>query len=143
MTPTPRTDANESITCKEGDPCIAPDFARQLERENAELADIGAMTQEQKRVAIAQACGWQKCVGDSGLVTRYEGTPSETTVRVTLPNYLNDLNAMHEAEKVLGLKYDQWTRELRGVCERERRCVESATAAQRAEAFGLTLNLWK
>jgi hypothetical protein len=31
--PTPRTDANESITCKEGDPCIAPDFARQLERE--------------------------------------------------------------------------------------------------------------
>lgn len=35
MTPTPRTDANESITCKEGDPCIAPDFARQLERELA------------------------------------------------------------------------------------------------------------
>jgi hypothetical protein len=38
-TPTPRTDANESITCKEGDPCIAPDFARQLERENAELLE--------------------------------------------------------------------------------------------------------
>ena len=34
-TPTPRTDANESITCKEGDPCIAPDFARQLETELA------------------------------------------------------------------------------------------------------------
>ena len=33
MTPTPRTDANESITCKEGDLCIAPDFARQLETE--------------------------------------------------------------------------------------------------------------
>jgi len=30
---TPRTDANESITCKEGDPCVAPDFARQLETE--------------------------------------------------------------------------------------------------------------
>ena len=37
MTPTPRTDANESITCKEGDPCIAPDFARQLERDIATL----------------------------------------------------------------------------------------------------------
>jgi len=37
MTPTPRTDANESITCKEGDLCIAPDFARQLEREITEL----------------------------------------------------------------------------------------------------------
>jgi len=34
--PTPRTDANESMTCKEGDLCIAPDFARQLERELAE-----------------------------------------------------------------------------------------------------------
>jgi len=31
--PTPRCDANESITCKSGDPCIAPGFARQLERE--------------------------------------------------------------------------------------------------------------
>ena len=40
MTPTPRTDANESITCKEGDPCIAPDFARQLERENFKLRAI-------------------------------------------------------------------------------------------------------
>ena len=37
MTPTPRTDANESITCKEGDPCIAPDFARQLHADIAEL----------------------------------------------------------------------------------------------------------
>lgn len=37
MTPTPRTDANESITCKEGDPCIAPDFARQLEHDITEL----------------------------------------------------------------------------------------------------------
>ena len=39
MTPTPRTDANESVTCKGGDPCIAPDFARTLERENAELLE--------------------------------------------------------------------------------------------------------
>ncbi len=37
---TPRTDANESLTCKEGDPCIAPDFARQLERELAAMTDL-------------------------------------------------------------------------------------------------------
>lgn len=37
MSDTPRTDANESVTCKGGDPCIAPDFARQLERDIAEL----------------------------------------------------------------------------------------------------------
>lgn len=36
QTPTPRTDANESLTCKEGSLCIAPDFARTLERELAE-----------------------------------------------------------------------------------------------------------
>ena len=38
--PTPETDANESITCKEGDPCIAPDFARQLERERDEAREL-------------------------------------------------------------------------------------------------------
>jgi hypothetical protein len=38
--PTPQTDANESITCKEGDPCIAPDFARQLERERDEAREL-------------------------------------------------------------------------------------------------------
>jgi acetate kinase len=33
MSDTPRTDANVSITTKEGCETIAPDFARQLERE--------------------------------------------------------------------------------------------------------------
>ena len=37
---TPRTDANESLTCKEGDPCIAPGFARQLETELAAMTDL-------------------------------------------------------------------------------------------------------
>lgn len=44
---TPRTDANESLTCKEGDPCIAPDFARQLETE------LIAMTALADRLAVA------------------------------------------------------------------------------------------
>lgn len=48
---TPRTDANESITCKEGDPCIAPDFARQLETE------LQTMTALADRLAKAlEAC---------------------------------------------------------------------------------------
>jgi hypothetical protein len=37
---TPRTDANEILTCKEGDPCIAPGFARQLETELAAMTDL-------------------------------------------------------------------------------------------------------
>jgi len=44
MSETPRTDANESITCKDGDLCIAPDFARKLERElNAAKTENAAM----------------------------------------------------------------------------------------------------
>lgn len=60
-----------------------------------------------------------------------------------LPDYLNDLNAMHDAEKALGLSYDRWTRELRAICERDRRCIESATASQRAEAFLRTIGKWE
>lgn len=52
MTPTPRTNANESITCKEGDPCIAPDFARQLERDIAELNERLIERQETLMAAI-------------------------------------------------------------------------------------------
>jgi hypothetical protein len=60
-----------------------------------------------------------------------------------VPDYLNDLNAMHEAEKALSLKgrnnyinrlgttyYDSWE-----FCR--------ATAAQRAEAFLRTIGKWE
>ena len=68
------------------------------------------------------------------------------------PNYCGDLNAMHEAEKVLladadtGYEYDM---ELNGVCE----CWEDgvmnymklwhATARQRAEAFLRVVGKWR
>jgi len=107
------------------------------------------MKPEQQRIAIAEACGWKSCVGDSGLVTRYKGTPSETTVRVKLPDYLNDLNACAEFENTLNLDekliYYQWV--LKVVQEQERipyPCFTvSASASQRAEAFLRALNLWK
>ena len=107
------------------------------------------MNDVEKRIAIAKACHWT----DIDWETNYfvsRSTPS-ATLRGNNPNgnrwevsdYLTDLNAMHEAEKHLGLKYDKWTRELRVICLRDRRCIESATAAQRAEAFLRTLDLWK
>ena len=74
-----------------------------------------------------------------------------------IPDYPNDLNAMHEAEKILTgkskWKYagilckmiagykpsDSTTRiSLEGVCN-----IAHATAAQRCEAFLRTLNLWE
>lgn len=102
---------------------------------------------EAQRIAIAEACGWKNCVGGSGLVTRYKGTPSETTVRVTLPNYLTDLNAMHEAEKVLTplqwFSYSALLTKIVGAKDQEYYLNLHATAAQRAEAFLRTLNLFQ
>jgi hypothetical protein len=55
--PTPQTDANESITCKEGDPCIAPDFARQLERERDEARELA----RELRDAFERFYGFPNC----------------------------------------------------------------------------------
>jgi hypothetical protein len=97
------------------------------------------MTPEAQRIAIAEVCPRIKLVGEY-----WHWSPDGTGWFVCIHNDpLKDLNAMHEAEKALGLKYDQWTRELRAVCERGRRCVESAIAAHRAEAFRRTLGLWR
>ena len=104
------------------------------------------MNPEAQRIAIAEACGWTNCVSDSGFVDRYKGTPSETTVRVTLPDYLNDLNAMHEAEKILRQAQDYQYRAsvLPAVCKDGSGMIAlTATAAQRAEAFLRTLGKWE
>jgi hypothetical protein len=64
------------------------------------------------------------------------------TIGADVSDYLSDLNAMHEAEKVLT---DEQDREYRGklveVCGSLADAL-CATAAQRAEAFLRTLNLW-
>jgi hypothetical protein len=99
------------------------------------------MTQEEKRIKLAEAAG----------------EDNDSIVRELIPDYFTDLNAVHELVmsqpkevrsrfrvelqwlitkpcKVSGIQfmnaknYDQWFH---------------ATAAQRAEALGLTLNLWK
>lgn len=60
-----------------------------------------------------------------------------------LPDYLNDLNAMHEAEKVL--TEDQarnYSELLRGFQVVHFGAIH-ATASQRAEAFLRTLGLWE
>ncbi len=100
------------------------------------------MTPGAQRIAIAEACpNLFDCV--DGGVTWSEAHP----VRDCYPvDPLNDLNAMHEAEKLLdeaqmgayaGLVYYSVARD-----NKERRYGIHATAAQRAEAFLRALNLW-
>ena len=91
------------------------------------------MTQEAQRVAIAEACG----------------EDSDSIVRELIPDYLNDLNAMHEAEMILPrptYHVDYWQK---GYGRFQTLLAEftitpySATAAQRAEAFLRTIGKWK
>lgn len=81
------------------------------------------MTPEQQRIAIAEVCGWEPVSDDQ------------------LPNYLKDLNAMHEAEKTIkgtsSWRTYKYELSLMPIDEIH------ATAAQRAEAFLLTFGLWK
>lgn len=123
------------------------------------------MKREAQQIAIAEACGTHQVVRlpfDNGTLTHItdengrirtirqidDGPRNEIYPRdwIPLADYLNDLNAMHEAEKTL----DQMQARLYAD-----HLAESAqdgawaschmwhqSAAQRAEAFLRTLNLW-
>jgi len=93
------------------------------------------MTDEQINQRIAEACGWRDLAieGGSGF---YKGFDNGAELRPDLPDYVNDLNAMHEAEKVLTQKqrdeYRHWL------------CPDIfSTARERAEVFLKTLGKWE
>lgn len=100
------------------------------------------MTEEQINAAIAEACGWK-------VNTASFGTPPMPTAFSRLhgydelPNYCNDLNAMHEAEKTLTQDQSEifYPMRLGGLISRTGPIY--ATARQRAEAFLRTLDKWE
>jgi len=125
------------------------------------------MKPDEQRIAIAEVCGWRWeppywCNPSGKLHQTFWPTDSKSAHARVLPDYLEDLNAMHEAEKTL-------TEEQREVYAAELYCllpydenhgpnpdcpedgdimtasnfqVAHATAAQRAEAFLRTLSKW-
>jgi hypothetical protein len=105
------------------------------------------MKDEQINIAIAEACGWK-------YVNNETHAPDGSfwwSKELEIPDYCNDLNAMHEAENHLpsDKKEDYWYQ----LYENCRRSVFSrvednykmlhATAAQRARAFLRTINKWE
>jgi len=104
------------------------------------------LTPEEKRVKVAELCGWtwkwrvvdyirsepfRDWTSPEGKYLGLVGPP--------IPDYLNDLNAMHEAVKEL--RYHQlvdYCNKLIELTGSEVGAIES-TAAQRAEAFVLTM----
>jgi hypothetical protein len=127
---------------------------------------------EAQRIAIAEACGWVEIKSEvdwlpnliTGLFTKPHLTkPGKVKVWITrreIPDYLNDLNALHAAEKVLlsdDATYSQRNfyasllgsitlndngRGWQPLSNDDCFPILHATAAQRAEAFLRTLNLW-
>ena len=139
------------------------------------------MNTDRQRIKIAEACGLNTkhvrafVLGHSGYAWRHFDTQKEaerwdktfptkgfkieeyTNVNL-LSDYLNDLNAMHEAEKLLTWEqrkqYHSTLADVAGFsyCEADTHeetelnwncCICHSTAAQRAEAFLITLDLWE
>lgn len=111
------------------------------------------MTPEAQRIAIAEACGWTHLTQFTNRITNPDGhaiffDPTKQDKLSLIPDYLNNLNAMHEAEKVLTNEsmrriYKAHLIDLVFSDPPNNRGIVFATAAQRAESFLRTLNLWQ
>lgn len=122
------------------------------------------LSPEEKRIKVAELCGItsiheadRENRGMARMAHRlgYDLFGLRNGQFAIVPDYLNDLNAMHEAEKVLQerfglmLRYTSWLQfVVLGKWEKEEAIQEGrlsrykvyfATAAQRAEAFVLTM----
>lgn len=133
------------------------------------------MNKEKQRIKIAETCGWKEIRAEvdwlpkelTGIFTWSHPTDAEKIKyfinRKPIPDYLNDLNAMHEAEKAclttIPLVTDYGIRLVNALHREHKKnpriqdtswripvvgnCGWFATAAQRADAFCETLNLWE
>jgi hypothetical protein len=123
------------------------------------------MSPHLQRVSIAAALGWLEIKNYSTIRVDglWLGYPPKNPIigqPVELPDYLNDLNAMHEAEKSLKALLDEkefsyglWIEYAKALCrivedDQNERIMFSwkvfhSTAAQRAEAFLKTIGKWE
>lgn len=110
------------------------------------------MNDNEINIAIAEACGWQKVDELNSSLHHFRcwvepgtGRKQHWKFRVSPPSYTTDLNAMHEAEKVLTAEqFQDYDIELTDqyVLHQSNNPIH-ATARQRAEAFLRTLGKWK
>ena len=105
------------------------------------------MTNQEINIAIAEACGWTRVKTVVAYIrpepfddwTGPDGYHHGITGPM-IPDYPADLNAMHEAEKLRIIGTEHESDYCMYLYENAHQCF--ATAAQRAEAFLKTLNLW-
>jgi len=113
------------------------------------------MNAKRQNDVIALECGWTVGVNVYGnqylkcpkghKCPPYDGDGYEA-IYCTPPDYLNDLNAMHEAVELLrirkGPEWFDFQKHLMDICGSLMNCIQ-ANAAIRAEAFLKTLGLWE
>jgi hypothetical protein len=97
------------------------------------------MTEIQQRIAIAEVCGFKAQTDRHKPMWITPNGKTLITMPEHLPDYPNDLNAMHEAEKHI---MDESSIDYYGLLVKYS-CPWHASAAVRAKAFLKTLNLWK
>ena len=94
------------------------------------------MTDEEINIAIAEACGWKYANNETHAPDGSFWWSKEPEI----PDYCNDLNAMHEAEKVFDTAlYCRYINELCDLTIKGNNSMYMATARQRAEAFLKTI----
>tara|TARA_R110000868_G_scaffold202903_1_gene450763 strand:+ start:77 stop:421 length:345 start_codon:yes stop_codon:yes gene_type:complete len=112
------------------------------------------MTTKEINIAIAIACGWKVSTGFAGIGSMHH--PTHCTCfdgpGCSVPDYLTDLNAMHEAEKMIpfisrqayyeNILFTVFKDPAGDGSHVEMWAVCHATAAQRAEAFLRTIGKW-
>ncbi len=122
------------------------------------------MTNEQINIAIAEACGW-KCSGHPDQLAATKGwefghqfvirPDGQLVTHGSLPDYCNNLNAMHEAEKTLHNDFYFAVKLYHLLIPQEDQYDDhtitwsiankliKATARQRAEALLRTIGKWE
>jgi hypothetical protein len=103
------------------------------------------MTEQQINIAIAEHCGWNfnpTWAKEWDSADRWvESAAGERMFRHAIPDYCNDLNAMHEAEKTL--HPSQWDNYMDWIDDDREFEFLISSARQRAEAFVKTIGKWE
>ena len=104
------------------------------------------MTRKQQKITIAKHCGWKWHSRLKGSIKVWDNGLDYVFYDSDLPDYLNDLNAMHEAEKTLNpIQAAEYARMLTSTAWQSEQPVfapMTAKADQRAEAFLRTIGKW-
>jgi hypothetical protein len=108
------------------------------------------MKPEKQRIAIAEYCGWKNCrieslAGQNQMLGKCPFDFTDSVGFAVPPDYLNSLDAMHEAEKSFRANPELWEiyfDHLKIISDDSNDPI-TATAAQRAEAFLRTVGRWE